>query len=125
MLYLTNDDAYGYSLFTVEPVLRTNNSGGKEYSEFEAPNQKSLGGEAYVASFGDENDIPCEVKIGEKVKVKLVRDDSEDKFKPFDVVLYKPTNEEGIVKRVTKDGVFVLFRIQSTAQLCKFEDLEI
>lgn len=124
MLYLTNDDAYGYSLFTVEPVLCTNNSGGKECCEFDTPNHNSLG-EAYVASFGDKNDIPCEVKIGEKVKVKLVRDDSEDKFKPFDVVLYKPTNEEGIVKRVTKDGVFVLFRIQSTAQLCKFEDLEI
>jgi hypothetical protein len=125
MLYLTNDDAYGYSLFTVEPELSTDNSGGKEYCEFTAPNHNGLGGEAYVASFKDSNDIPCKVKIGEKIKVKLVRDDSEDKFKPFDVVLYKPTNEEGIVKRVTKDGVFVLFRIQSTAQLCKFEDLEI
>ena len=47
-----------------------------------------------------------------------------DKYEPFDVVVYKPTGERGLVKRVTEDGVFVLFRIQSTAQLCKFEDLE-
>jgi hypothetical protein len=45
-------------------------------------------------------------------------------FKPFDVVLYKPKNEEGIVKSITENGVFVLFRIQSTAALCKPEDLE-
>ena len=47
-----------------------------------------------------------------------------DKYEPFDVVVYKPTGERGLVKRVTEDGVFVLFRIQSTAQLCKFEDIE-
>jgi len=47
-----------------------------------------------------------------------------NKYEPFDVVVYKPTGESGLVKRVTEDGVFVLFRIQSTAQLCKFEDLE-
>ena len=47
-----------------------------------------------------------------------------DKYEPFDVVVYKPTGERGLVKRVTEDGVFVLFRIQSTAQLYKFEDLE-
>jgi hypothetical protein len=47
-----------------------------------------------------------------------------DKYEPFDVVVYKPTGERGLVKRVTEDGAFVLFRIQSTAQLCKFEDLE-
>ena len=45
-------------------------------------------------------------------------------FKPFDLVLYKPKNEEGIVKSITENGVFVLFRIQSTAALCKPEDLE-
>lgn len=45
-------------------------------------------------------------------------------FKPFDLVLYKPKNEEGIVKSITEIGVFVLFQIQSTAALCKFEDLE-
>ena len=45
-------------------------------------------------------------------------------LKPFDIVLYKPENKEGIVKRVTDHGVFVLFRIQSTAELCRFEDLE-
>ena len=45
-------------------------------------------------------------------------------LKPFDIVLYKPENQEGIVKRVTDHGVFVLFRIQSTSELCKFEDLE-
>ena len=45
-------------------------------------------------------------------------------FKPFDLVLYKPKNEEGIVKSITGCGIFVLFRIQSTAALCKPEDLE-
>lgn len=45
-------------------------------------------------------------------------------FKPFDLVLYKPKNEEGLVKSITENGVFVLFRIQSTAALCKPEDLE-
>jgi hypothetical protein len=45
-------------------------------------------------------------------------------LKPFDMVLYKPKNQEGIVKSVTDSGVFVLFQIQSTAALCKFEDLE-
>lgn len=47
-----------------------------------------------------------------------------DGFKPFDLVLYKPKNEEGLVKSITENGVFVLFRIQSTAALCKPEDLE-
>ena len=45
-------------------------------------------------------------------------------FKPFDLVLYKPRNEIGIVKSITGCGVFVLFQIQSTAALCKPEDLE-
>lgn len=45
-------------------------------------------------------------------------------LKPFDMVLYKPKNQEGIVKSVTDHGVFVLFQIQSTAALCRFEDLE-
>ena len=49
----------------------------------------------------------------------------ETKFKPFDVVIYKPTGERGLVKSVTENGVFVLFRIQSTANLCKPEDLEV
>lgn len=49
----------------------------------------------------------------------------KEKFEPFDVVVYKPTGEIGLVKRTTDSGVFVLFRIQSTAQLCKYEDLEI
>lgn len=51
--------------------------------------------------------------------------ESERQFEPFDVVVYKPTGERGLVKRVTYSGVFVLFRIQSTAQLCKPEDLEL
>lgn len=45
-------------------------------------------------------------------------------FEPFDVVTYKPTNERGLVKKVTDAGVFVLFRIQSTACLCQPESLE-
>jgi hypothetical protein len=49
----------------------------------------------------------------------------ERQFEPFDVVVYKPTGERGLVKSVTDFGVFVLFRIQSTAQLCKPEDLEL
>ena len=48
-----------------------------------------------------------------------------EEYKPFDVVIYKPTGERGLVKNVSESGVFVLFRIQSTAQLCKFEDLEL
>lgn len=48
----------------------------------------------------------------------------EDKeFQPFDVVTYIPTGEVGLVKSVNKVGVFVLFSIQSTAKLCKREDL--
>lgn len=46
------------------------------------------------------------------------------KLEPFDMVVYKPTNEDALVKRVTDRGVFCIFRIQSTAQLCNFEDLE-
>lgn len=45
-------------------------------------------------------------------------------FYPFDIVIYKPTGERGLVKRVTDAGVFVLFRIQSTGSLCKPKDLE-
>lgn len=61
-------------------------------------------------------------------KVDLTSNEKNDKqiqFEPFDIVIYKPTGERGLVKKVTENGVFVLFRIQSTAQLCKFEDLEI
>lgn len=56
------------------------------------------------------------------------------KLQPFDVcVAIKPQgwgerrewkNYDVLVKRVTDDGVFVLERIQSTAVLYKFEDLE-
>jgi hypothetical protein len=49
----------------------------------------------------------------------------ESKFlEPFDVVIYKPTEEQCLVKQVADNGVFCLFRIQSTAELCKFEDIE-
>jgi hypothetical protein len=58
-------------------------------------------------------------------KIIYKRREEMNKFEPFDIVIYKPTGERGLVKRVTEDGVFVLFRIQSTAQLCKFEDLEL
>jgi len=46
-------------------------------------------------------------------------------YKPFDVVIYKPTGERGLVKSTNSIGAFVLFRIQSTAALCKYEDLEL
>lgn len=42
----------------------------------------------------------------------------------FDLVVYLPTNEDALVKRVTENGVFCIFRIQSTAQLVRFEDIE-
>lgn len=61
-------------------------------------------------------------------KIDLTYNENNNKqiqLEPFDIVIYKPTGERGLVKKVTENGVFVLFRIQSTAQLCKFEDLEI
>ena len=58
------------------------------------------------------------------MEVKKTAETERQELQPFDLVLYKPTNEEGLVRRVTENGVFVLFRIQSTAQLCKFEDIE-
>ena len=45
-------------------------------------------------------------------------------LEPWDVVLYTPTNEDALVKRVTDSGVFLVFHIQSTAQLCRFEDIQ-
>lgn len=45
-------------------------------------------------------------------------------LEPWDVVLYTPTNEDALVKYVTDSGVFLVFRIQSTAQLCRFEDIQ-
>lgn len=45
-------------------------------------------------------------------------------LEPWDVVLYTPTNEDALVKCVTDSGVFLVFRIQSTAQLCRFEDIQ-
>lgn len=73
--------------------------------------------------FFDKSEFPDEfVK-----KVEMILDPNmqhETDYEPFDVVIYKPTRERGLVKRVTENGVFVLFRIQSTAQLCKFEDIE-
>ena len=45
-------------------------------------------------------------------------------LEPWDVVLYTPTNEDALVKRVTDSGIFLVFRIQSTAQLCRFEDIQ-
>ena len=45
-------------------------------------------------------------------------------LEPWDVVLYTPTNEDALVKCVTDSGVFLVFRIQSTAQLCRFEDIK-
>lgn len=49
----------------------------------------------------------------------------ENKFKPFDLVIYKPTGERGLVKSCNGDNTFVLFKIQSTAQCCKTSDLEL
>ena len=46
------------------------------------------------------------------------------KYEPFDVVIYKPTGERGLVKSCNDSGVFVLFSIQSTAHHCKYEDIE-
>jgi len=53
------------------------------------------------------------------------------KLQPFDVVVARVparcggmTNRDLLVKRVTENGVFCLERIQSTAVLYKFEDIE-
>jgi hypothetical protein len=48
-----------------------------------------------------------------------------NKYKPFDIVIYKPTGERGLVKSTNELGAFVLFRIQSTAALCKYDDLKL
>ncbi len=42
---------------------------------------------------------------------------------PFDVVIYTPTGEQGLVKSTNETGAFVVFNIQSTACHCKTEDL--
>lgn len=57
-------------------------------------------------------------QIMEKPKVKK-------DYQPFDLVIYKPTGQRGLVKSTNSTGAFVLFRIQSTAALCKYEDLEL
>lgn len=64
-----------------------------------------------------------EIKFNYNYKENIMEETNG--FEPFDIVIYKPTGERGLVKRVTDSGVFVLFRIQSTAQLCKPEDLEL
>lgn len=49
------------------------------------------------------------------------------KLKPFDVVVTKDAKEKRqdvLVKRVTDNGVFCLERIQSTAVLFKFDQIE-
>jgi hypothetical protein len=47
-----------------------------------------------------------------------------NKLKPWDVIIYTPEHKDCLVKEVTEFGVRCLFRIQSTSQLCRFEDLE-
>lgn len=47
-------------------------------------------------------------------------------LEPFDVVVYTDLNGKSIdvlVKRVTEDGVFILPRIQSIANLVDFKDI--
>lgn len=47
-------------------------------------------------------------------------------LEPFDVVVYTDSNGKSIdvlVKRVTEIGVFILPRIQSTANLVNFKDI--
>lgn len=53
------------------------------------------------------------------------REEMKTDYKPFDIVIYKPTGERGFVKSTNEIGAFVLFRIQSTASLCKYEDIEL
>lgn len=66
-----------------------------------------------------------DLAISIKDKIQNGYTPERKEFYPFDIVIYKPTGERGLVKSVTENGVFVLFRIQSTANLCKFEDLEV
>ena len=73
----------------------------------------------------DINDQKVKENIKKWIGQTKIQDELKYKYFPFTIVVYKPTNERGIVKSVSEKGVFVLFRIQSTAQLCKFEDLEI
>ena len=58
-------------------------------------------------------------QILKKMNKKVFKD-----YKPFDVIIYKPTGERGLVKSTNDIGAFVLFRIQSTAALCKYEDIK-
>ena len=58
-------------------------------------------------------------QILKKMNKKVFKD-----YKPFDVIIYKPTGECGLVKSTNDIGAFVLFRIQSTAALCKYEDIK-
>lgn len=123
MIVLTNDEIYGLQLFSKEPKLEDQESGGKTMKAFEPQVPWTEGYNACIEPQDISDDL--EVPMNEKIKVKIVRDNSEDKLKPFDVVVYKPTNEQGIVKSINNKGAFVLFCIQSTAQFCKFEDLEL
>ena len=61
-------------------------------------------------------------KFDEEYKYKTYN--MHPKYEPFDIVIYKPTNERGLVKSCNDSGVFVLFSIQSTAHHCKYEDIE-
>lgn len=64
------------------------------------------------------------LKIEEKLMMTMNKEIKKD-YQPFDVVVYKPTGESGLVKSTNDIGAFVLFRIQSTAALCKYEDIEL
>lgn len=64
------------------------------------------------------------LKIEEKLMMMMNKEVFKD-YQPFDVVVYKPSGERGLVKSTNDIGAFVLFRIQSTAALCKYEDIEL
>lgn len=55
---------------------------------------------------------------------EVVDDKIYERFKPFDRVRYKPTNEEGIVKRINDGFVEVIFLTKSYPVLCNHLDLE-
>lgn len=51
-------------------------------------------------------------------------DDISVDYRPFDKVRYKPTNEEGIVKRVHDGSVIVILMEKPYTVLCNPDDLE-
>lgn len=116
-------------LLLIEAIKKIPNFKNSEiiiYSIIDSQDLKNKYPKLNVHFLGKSEVFPSEfVKEVELIINSGEKNNKQIHFEPFDIVIYKPTGERGLVKKVTEDGVFVLFRIQSTAQLCKFEDLEL